>query len=724
MARKKSATPKSPAAWIKHPRQAEKDLPIKEARAKAAPEKSTFRKSTPQRDPKFAAVAKRLKITERKQAEEALRESEERYRTLFAAAPMAVFVCDRNAVIQHYNTRAAELWGREPACGVEQHCGSAKLWLPDGTLLPHTQSPMVEVLRTGIPALNVEVFIERPDGSRLPVLVNFGALKNARGEITGAITTFMDITERKQAEEALREAGERFRFMAESMPQKIFTARPNGEVDYFNQQWTEFTGLSFFQIKDWGWTQFIHPGDVKENVRVWQHSIDTGEGFQFEHRFRRADGEYRWHLSRARAMRDAEGKVMMWIGSNTDIDDMKRAEVERERLLKSEHEARQQAERANLLKDEFLATISHELRTPLNAILGWADMLVRHKLDEKTSARAVETIARNARAQNQLISDLLDVSRIITGQLRFEQGAVELVPVIEAATDTVRPAANAKGVELRLMLDRAPGLVSGDAGRLQQIIWNLLTNAVKYTSRDGHVDVRMKCDDTSIAIIVRDSGEGISPEFLPYIFDRFRQADGATTRQHGGLGLGLAIVRHLVEAHGGTVRAASQGVGQGATFTVTFPLITVGRDESHAARFNGGRSSAGDTTSSSLLEGLRVLVVDDDPDVRDLVAMVLQQSGAEVQSSLTAREALEILDQWNPDVLVSDIGMPGEDGYDLIRKVRAREAEHGGLIPALALTGYARPEEAARARAAGYEMHVPKPVAPSELVASVASLAK
>ncbi len=535
-------------------------------------------------------------ITKRKRVEEALRESEERYRTLFAAAPMAVFVCDRNGVIQNYNQRAAELWGREPACGVEQHCGSVKLWLPDGSPLPHAQSPMVEVLRTGISALNVEVFIERPDGSRLAVLANFAALKNAKGEIAGAITSFMDITERKLAEE------------------------------------------------------------------------------------------------------------------------------ERERLLARAHESRQQAEDANRTKDEFLATVSHELRTPLNAILGWADILIRSKLDEDTAARGLETIARNARAQNQLISDLLDVSRIITGQLRFDTGLVELTPIIEAAADTVRPAAQAKGVRLRLMLDPAAGLVSGDAARLQQIVWNLLTNAVKFTPRDGRVDVQLKREGTSVGIIVSDTGEGLSPGFLPYIFDRFRQAEGTTTRQHGGLGLGLAIVRHLVEAHGGTVRATSKGVGQGSTFTATFPLIAVRGEGTNAETAGPGELRADRTPASLILQGLRVQVVDDEPDARELLTIVLKQRGAEVRASATASEALEMLMQWEPDVLVSDIGMPGEDGYDLIRKVRTLKSV-SGLVPALALTGYARAEDAARALESGYHMHLPKPVAPSELVAAVASLA-
>jgi signal transduction histidine kinase/CheY-like chemotaxis protein len=398
----------------------------------------------------------------------------------------------------------------------------------------------------------------------------------------------------------------------------------------------------------------------------------------------------------------------------------KRAEKERERLLANEHEARKEAETANRVKDEFLAVVSHELRTPLNAILGWAHMLMRGSLDEKNSARGLETIARNAKAQNQLISDLLDVSRIISGQLRCEMAAVDLIPLINAAVDTVRPAADAKGVQLNLTLEPAAGMVSGDAARLQQIVSNLLTNAVKFTPQNGHIDGYLMRKDTSVVIIVSDTGEGISPEFLPFIFDRFRQAEGTSSRHHGGLGLGLAIVRHLVELHRGTVSAASEGVGKGATFRAAFPCIAVTRIGTDLENAYG---VALEDNQFLLLEGVHVLVVDDEPDARELLTIALTQSKADVRAVSTAREALEMLNHWKPDVLISDIGLPGEDGYELIRKVRALEAERGQTVPAVALTGYASDEDAARARIAGFQLHMPKPVSPNDLVTAVATLA-
>ncbi|MGH7230613.1 MAG: response regulator [Nitrospiraceae bacterium] len=385
-----------------------------------------------------------------------------------------------------------------------------------------------------------------------------------------------------------------------------------------------------------------------------------------------------------------------------------------------------EAQEANRIKDEFLATVSHELRTPLTAILGWAQMLHGGKLDETAKQRAIHSIERNAKSQAHLIEDLLDISRIITGKLRLDVRSVDLGPIIEAAIDAVRPAADAKGIQLQKILDSLAGLVSGDPDRLQQVLWNLLSNSIKFTPRGGRVQIRLERLDSHARITVSDTGQGINAEFLPCMFDLFRQADSTITRMHGGLGLGLAIVRHVVEMHGGTVRADSPGEGQGATFTVTFPLIGIRPLDDSSDRVSHRNTALGNGFSfdcAPALKGLHVLVVDDEPETRDLLVAVLSRCGAEVKASASVKDALEVLQHWRVDVLVSDIGMPGEDGYDLIRKVRAMAPDCGGRIPAVALTAYARVEDRLRALSAGFQMHVPKPVEPIELATVVASFA-
>jgi signal transduction histidine kinase/DNA-binding response OmpR family regulator len=405
-----------------------------------------------------------------------------------------------------------------------------------------------------------------------------------------------------------------------------------------------------------------------------------------------------------------------------EVTERKQAEEERAKLLVREQAARAEAEAANRTKDEFLATLSHELRTPLTAVLGWAHLLRSGKLPEETAASALETIERNARAQSQLIDDLLDVSRIITGKLNLDARPVELGPIIQAAINSVRPSAEAKNIQLEMELDLTIGEVAGDGNRLQQVVWNLFSNAIKFTPDNGRVDVHLRRVNSHVEIVVSDTGQGISAEFLPHVFDRFRQADGTTTRTHGGLGLGLAIVRHLVELHGGTVRADSPGAGQGATFTVNLPLISGGMAQGQGERAHKASVDEGPPPHYLALGGLRVLVVDDEVDTRDLIAEVLARGGAEVQTAATASEALGVLERWIPDVLVSDIGMPDEDGYALIKKVRGLDAKQPGWIPALALTAYAGVEDRMRALSAGFQMHMSKPLDPGELLAVVASL--
>jgi PAS domain S-box-containing protein len=407
-----------------------------------------------------------------------------------------------------------------------------------------------------------------------------------------------------------------------------------------------------------------------------------------------------------------------------DITDRKRAEEERRLLLESARAARADAEAANGIKDEFLALLSHELRAPLTSILGWSRLLTAGSLDEVASKRAIEIIVRNARAQRQLIDDLLDISRIIAGKLRLDVRPVGLTPMIEAIVDDVRPAADAKNIHLQTVLDPRVSPISGDPDRLQQIIWNLLTNAIKFTPKGGRVQVRLERIDSHVELVISDTGQGIDPELLPHIFDRFRQSDASSTRRHGGLGLGLAIVRQLVELHGGTVTAESQGTGEGTTFKVILPLMSVHHEPSGVEMTRNMIGSTTLTNGQQSLIYLRVLVVDDEPDARDLVTAVLTGRGAEVVSVGSASEALGEMELQRFDVLISDIGMPEIDGYGLISKIRQLPPERGGRIPAAALTAYAGVEDRMRVLSAGYQMHIPKPVEPGELTTVVANLAE
>jgi signal transduction histidine kinase/ActR/RegA family two-component response regulator len=406
--------------------------------------------------------------------------------------------------------------------------------------------------------------------------------------------------------------------------------------------------------------------------------------------------------------------------------ELKQQLVIREELLVREQMARAEAEHASRMKDEFLATVSHELRTPLNAIIGWCHMIRTRRLDDSTFDRALETIDRNAKAQAQLIEDILDVSRVITGKLQLKMGPVDLATVINAAIDSVQPAAESKGIQLAITLDPSARHALGDANRLQQVVWNLLSNAIKFTPATGLVQVKLARLEDTLQIWISDSGQGIRAEFLPFLFERFRQADGTITRKHGGLGLGLAIVRHLVELHGGTVHADSPGEGLGATFTVKLPLAP--QSKSDLARsteaeslygLNGGTASS--DAQLSLAE-VRVLVVENDEDTLQMLSVMLQERSAIVEAAGTVAKAMEILQWFNPDVIVSDLAMPDEDGYSLIRSIRSAEAESVRQIPAVALTAYVRIEDRAQALSAGFNMFVPKPVEPNELIIAIANL--
>jgi PAS domain S-box-containing protein len=424
-------------------------------------------------------------------------------------------------------------------------------------------------------------------------------------------------------------------------------------------------------------------------------------------------------------IRDGSGKIVAVSKIARDITERRRIDDEREQLLAREQLARTQAETANRMKDEFLATVSHELRTPLNAIIGWSHLLNSGRIDGATAARAIQTIERNAKAQAQLVEDILDVSRVISGKLRLNLGNVDLATVINAAIDSVQLAADSKGIHFEITLDPSVRRIAGDSGRLQQVVWNLLSNAIKFTPQGGLIEVRLDHVGTQIQISVKDNGPGISPDFLPYIFDRFRQADGSSTRRHGGLGLGLAIVRHLIELHGGTVHADSQP-GKGSAFTLRLPA---GKNEERTSehgkqtgrlRSFSSSSELADTIPS--LNGIRILLVDDDLDNLNIIKMLLTNQGASVHAVASVADAIQVLQSDLPDVLVSDLAMPGEDGYALIDKVRTAELRTGRHLPAVALTAYVRVADRAQALSRGFDMFVPKPVEPRELITAVAGL--
>ncbi|MEX0272435.1 ATP-binding protein [Leptolyngbyaceae cyanobacterium UHCC 1019] len=537
--------------------------------------------------------------------------------------------------------------------------------------------------------------------------------RNADGEPMRIVGSTIDISEAKQSEIALRHSEERYRYLAESIPQLVWIADTQGTLLDVNQRWLEFTGLSLIQVQTEGWQAITHVDDIAKLTECWQAAQQSGDRYQAEGRIRRMDGEYRWHLHQAVAAKNELGQVVKWFGSATDIEDQKQLEHERDRILQQEHAARAEAERANRMKDDFLAVLSHELRTPLNPILGWAKLLRTGKVKPDKYEAAFETIERNAKLQTQLIEDLLDISRILQGKLVLSIYPVDLTFMITAAQETVRLAADAKRIEIQTFFEPNVGHVPGDAARLQQVIWNLLSNAIKFTTEGGRVDVRLTQTSTHANIQISDTGKGISPEFLPYVFDYFRQADGATTRKFGGLGLGLAIARQIVDLHGGNVFAASDGEGQGATFTVQLPLLK------QPAALNENKSPVTLTFKSRSLIGLTILVVDDDADSRDFATFILQQDGATVISVTSALEAIEAFKQLSIDVLVSDIGMPEVDGYMLIREVRSQFPLLASQIPAIALTAYAGEADHQQITEAGFQDHVTKPVEPEQLINAI-----
>jgi PAS domain S-box-containing protein len=896
-------------------------------------------------------------------------ESEEFYRNLIAQVKdYAIFTTDPRGVITTWNEGCKNVLGYDRDEFIGQHI---KMLFTPGAVASGSADKEVEVAAEEGSASD-DRWMTRKDGERFWASGITTGVRDEDGNLTGFIKVMRDLTERKQLEEELRQSRTYLGLLIESLPQMVWTCRPDGECDYLSSQWVRYTGIPESEQFGLGWLDQLYPNDREMTITTWNQAVKEKKIFDTEHRIRGADGNYRWFKTRAVPLLSEEGDIIKWFGTHTDIEDQKRvesllreneerllverdfsneiidtlpgvfylfdqqdkflrwnknleeitghsgdeialmaplefiveenrpaverkieevfvhgeanieaqlltknglgvpyfftgrrividgkphligngvdvterrrgeetaaylaaivessddaiisadlqgnirswnkgaerlygyaaaevigkpvsmllpperwdeemrilelirrgdriehyetirrrkdgadidisltvspilnhagdvigasktsrditwrkrAEEEREQLLASERDSRSEAEEANRLKDEFLATISHELRSPLNAILGWARLLREPDMRGDQMERALETIERNAQAQARLIEDLLDVSRIVSGKLSIQMRPVTLNSTIQSAVADLRLAAESKGIDLRLTEDEEIKLI-GDADRLQQVVWNLLSNAIKFTPEGGRVEVGLKRVGERAELRVSDTGRGISPEFLPHVFDRFRQATRTDARSRAGLGLGLAIVRHIVEAHGGNVTAESAGFGLGATFVCKLPLVGVEQEVVPAIERQQAQLKVKATSS---LRGIKVLVVDDDEDAREMLEAALNSYGAEVITAAGALKALDALASEKIDVLVSDINMPEIDGYELIRRVRAMKPEQGGRIPAVALTAYARAEDRLRALKSGYQTHMPKPVEPAELEVVVATLAK
>lgn len=654
-------------------------------------------------------------IEDQKRIQEELRQSEERLALALRSAGAGMwqwFKADNRTIWSDDNFR---LLGYEPG----RVPSTYENWLnavhsDDRAMVQQSVNQAIEAQRF----LYFEYRVLLPDGTERWLADSGQLTYDTEGQPDGMIGIQVDITQRKLAEIALQQSQERLNLAMEAAGMGSWDWDIQTGQVYWSPNLERMFGMApgSFDGRYETVAAMIHPDD-----RLWvEQAIDRAiyehQDYNIEFRFIKSDGTVRWAVGRGQVFYNATGTPIRMTGIDLDISERKQIETERVRLLEREQAARQQAEAASRMKDEFLAIVSHELRSPLNGILGWSRLLRTRTLDPSTTEKALASIERNAQAQTQLIEDLLDISRIIRGTVRLNLRPVNLAPIIQASLDTVRPTAEAKLIQLQAHLEPAIGLVSGDSERLQQVIWNLLSNAVKFTDAGGRVDLQLNRIADQVRIQVKDTGKGISAEFLPHVFDRFRQADSTTTRTQGGLGLGLAIVRSLVELHGGTVWAESAGEGQGTTFTIELPLLLDGKQQTNV---NFVSTLSGDFVS---LEQVRVLIVDDEADTREFLQTALEQFGATVTVAASAAEAFALFQQSPPDILLSDIGMPEEDGYTLIQRIRALSPELGGQVPAAALTAYVRGDDRLEALKAGFQMHVPKPIEPLQLLHVISQL--
>lgn len=658
-----------------------------------------------------------------------LQRSEERFRLLVESVrDYAIFMLDPQGHVLTWNPGAERFKGYKAHEIIGHHF--SEFYPPEALARGLPAHELKVAAATG--SFEDEGWRVRKDGSLFWANVVITALRGDDGELVGYAKVTRDLTERRNHEEALRRSEERFRLLVEGVSDyAIFMLDVNGNVVSWNVGAERINGykaedilgkhFSIFyppETKDIGWPDH-------ELQEATEHGRFVDEGWRL-----RSDGTRIWANVTITALRDDDGKLIGFAKLTRDLTERRRAEaaeqenLERQDILEAERNARIAAQRATRAKDEFLTTLSHELRTPLSAILGWTQILLRMEGELPAQhKRGIEVIDRNARAQVQLINDLLDLSRIMAGKVRLDIRQVALGEIAQAAVESARPSAEAKDIRLKIVLDPTHTVVSGDSDRLQQIVWNLLSNAIKFTPKGGQVQVLLQRVNSHLELSVSDNGVGIPAQFLPYVFDRFSQRDSSSTRAHGGLGLGLAISKQLIELHGGSIRAASQGEGKGATFFIDLPVSLVQLEDEREQRVHPNVPDA-PTEHPQLpdMRGVNAFVVDDEPDARELIQRVLEGQGAVVTCFPSAEEALSALKLRRPTVIVSDIGMPHMDGYQFMRLLRAEEGRREDRIPALALTAFARPDDRKKALVAGYQAHLSKPFDVAELVLLVSDL--
>jgi PAS domain S-box-containing protein len=664
-------------------------------------------------------AARLWSVIEHTRVVQQLHQNEAEFRQLANAMPQIVWISKADGALEFINDRWTEYTGLTLA-------QSRDRTLIDKLIPPAENQQLyanfVQAQETRSP-YQAEFRLIQPDGSYFYFLARAVPLLDQQGQVYKWYGTSTDITSLKQLEVELRQKNAILDVINESAPAPIFVKDRQGHIIYANPATLEVLGKSVAEVI--GYRDCDLYPNPEDAARVMANDRRIMEAGQMEVVEESPDG-IRTFLGMKVPYRNETGDVIGLIGISNDITDRVQLERDREQLLHQEQAAREAAENANRIKDEFLAVLSHELRSPLNPILGWSKLLQSRKFDEARTAEALATIERNAKLQSELIEDLLDVSRILQGKLSLNPCPINLVSTIQAALETVRLAAEAKFIQIETYLDLEVGLVSGDAARLQQVVWNLLSNAVKFTPNRGRVEIALRSIEDHAQITIRDTGKGIDPHFLPHVFDYFRQEDSAITRKFGGLGLGLAIVRQIVEMHGGTVSVESQGENQGATFTVQLPVmqqIMPIVPEPICAQIN--------TENTEMpLDKIKILLVDDDTDAREFQAFLLEQSGAKVTAVTSGLEALQVLDQSIPEVIISDVGMAKMDGYMLMQQIRSREAaqsdpsslDQEGTIPAIALTAYAGEIDQTKALQAGFQMHITKPVEPERLISAIVRL--